>query len=249
MKFNVFQLFYKMNVLRKHLQDKNIVELEKLVISSEFSEELFFNVLGKCSKFNCNNEDIQMLNLFLKNITNSLNVENYLFERYKNLQFKNDYLRNFLIEKNIISNKRKIYTTIDEYNFHNKFTKINLRYYQYDIGTLIMFDNFLIYDFNGIFNFMIKYYNIIDFLSKEFLRFMFNEKIVIFLLSAYTNTTREFFNECCLKSKHEKSLRKLLNYERRKNSLIFCECIKNLNNAMSRVFNNLHLKIEIIKFL
>ena len=104
MKFNVFQLFYKMNVLRKHVQDKNIVELEKLVIPSEFSEELFFNVLGKCSTINCNNEDIQMLNLFLKNITNSLNVENYLYERYKNfqfkhLQFKHDYLRNFLINK------------------------------------------------------------------------------------------------------------------------------------------------------
>jgi hypothetical protein len=40
-----------MNVLKKHIQNKNIIELEKLEISPEFSEELFYHVLGRCLKF------------------------------------------------------------------------------------------------------------------------------------------------------------------------------------------------------
>ena len=70
-----------MNTLKTHVQNKNIGELEKLVISSEFSEELFYYVLGYCSKVKMNIIDIKMLNLFLKNITEKINVENYLYER------------------------------------------------------------------------------------------------------------------------------------------------------------------------
>lgn len=42
---------------------------------------------------------------------------------------------------------------------------------------------------------------------------------------------------------------KILNYLKRKNALFFAENIKNQNNVISQVFNNLHLKIEIIKCL
>ena len=78
---------------------------------------------------------------------------------------------------------------------------------------------------------------------------MFNEKIVIFTLPHRTYIINNIFRKYCLKNNYEKSLKKLLNYGRRKNALIFCEDITNLNGVLSCVFNNLHLKIEIIKFL
>ncbi len=190
-----------------------------------------------------------MLNLFLKNITSSINVENYLFERYQNIPFKNDYLRDYLINKNIISKTRNVYTVnFESFCVHSKHKKINLRYLSKNIGMLIISDYCLIYNFNNTINKLLKF-DIFDFLRKEFLRFMFNKKIVIFTLFQKPHLMNDIFNHFDLKSKYEKSLRKLLNFERRKNALLWCESIKNLNNALGWVFNNLHLKIEIIKFL
>jgi hypothetical protein len=46
-----------------------------------------------------------------------------------------------------------------------------------------------------------------------------------------------------------KNLLRCLKYSNRIHSLMFCDTIKNIDGLIPRVFNNLHLKIEIISFL
>ncbi len=45
------------------------------------------------------------------------------------------------------------------------------------------------------------------------------------------------------------NLLRCFKYSNRINSLMFCDTIKNIDGLISRVFNNLHLKIEIISFI